>query len=220
MLKKVVSILLVFAIWLSYAPPASAHETSEHNEEIELVLFGSRTYKTDSTNVEIKDRIQAIENAVYLCVDQFNGAGKAELDYLVKERKIKDIAKSIEEIDYKSNYSHRSLTHRGWNVNYDMKANWPIRKQILMNTVKKELFSSLDTPVSWFPWLSNKIYWDDYKDQCESFCILLYCVHVLGDHIAAGEEKDLGHGETREKTLNEKTTALAYIMPLAHTSTT
>ena len=216
MAKRILSVLLVLVLCLTSFSVSYAHEREEHDEDIEYVLFGNRDYK--KTHPTDSKRIHAIEDAVFLCVDQFNGSGEKELDNLLNKEKVPGIIQSIDEINYKSNYSHRSLTHRGWNVTYEEKAHWPLRQQILRNTVRKELFSSLDTPISWFPWLSEKIYGkNNYEKQLESFCILLYCVHVLGDHIEAGEEKDLGQGESRAKTLQEKTTGLAYILPLAHT---
>jgi hypothetical protein len=54
------------------------------------------------------------------------------------------------------------------------------------------------------------------SEQCKAFCVLLYYVHILGDHIEAGEEKDLGKGITREKTLEEKIRGLDYVAPLSH----
>lgn len=117
---------------------ADAHSRERHDEELEHVLFGSKHYK--DSHLDDKRNIQAIEDAIYLCVDQFNGNGTAELNRLVKEEKIPDIPKTIEEIDYKSNYTHRSHTHRGWNQVYDKKAHWPERQKILRNTVKKSYF--------------------------------------------------------------------------------
>ena len=214
MAKRALSLLLVFIICLTYCSQAVAHGRQEHDEELEYVLFGNRDYKT--THPIDKSTVQALEDALYLCVDQFNNSGTNELANLVNNEKIPDIPKTIDEIDYTSNYSHRSLTHRGWNTVYDPKAHWPERQKILRNTVKKELFSSFDTP---FSWITEKVKGQsNYTKQSESFCILLYCVHVLGDHIEAGEDKDLGGGKKAAKTLQEKKNGLAYIYPLSHTN--
>ena len=216
MAKRIISFFLVLVLCLSNFVTSYAHDREEHDEEIEYVLFGNRDYK--KTHPTDSNTIKAIEDALFLCIDQYNGSGKDELENLLNNENVPDIIKSIDEINYTSNYSHRSLTHRGWNITYDEKAHWPLRQQILRNTVQKELFSSLDTPLSWFPWLSEIVYGkNNYDKQLESFCILLYCVHILGDHIEAGEEKEIGQGETRPKTLKEKTTGLAYILPLSHT---
>jgi len=53
--------------------------------------------------------------------------------------------------------------------------------------------------IAWFPWLSDQVYGDGNERQCEAFAVLVYYVHVLGDHIEA-----------------EKHTALAYVAPLSN----
>ena len=131
MQKRVISFLLAMVICFSFVVPAYAHERGEHDEDIEYVLFGNKDYK--STHPITASKIQAIEDAAYLCVDQFNGNGKEALENLNSED-IPGIPKSIEEFDFNSNYAHRNFTHRGWNVPYDEKAHWPIRQQILINT--------------------------------------------------------------------------------------
>ncbi len=173
--------------------PAYAHERDDHDDDIEYVLFGDRDYK--ETHPNHRKTIQAIEDATYLCVDQFNGNGKTELENLQNE-KIPDIPKSIDEFDFKGNYAHRRYTHRGWNVNYDSKSHWDVRQKILRNTVEKELFSGVKPILSWLPWASSDT---NYKPQIENFCILLYYVHIIGDHIEA-----------------KKFDALAYVDPLTN----
>lgn len=53
--------------------------------------------------------------------------------------------------------------------------------------------------------------------QCESFCTFLYCIHILGDHIEAGESERSEGSETGSKSIKQKIDSLAYIDPLAHT---
>lgn len=214
MFKKSISVILATMMIVSNAVTCFAHERPEHDADIEYVLFGEEYYK--SSHPLVKDIIQAIEDATFLCVDQYNGTGEKELDNLVNKEKIPGIIKSIDEINYTSNYTHRALTHRGWNMVYEDKAHWPLRQAILINTVKKELFSGEGSMWSFLPWVEE----ENNDKKIESFCVLLYYTHVLGDHLEAGEEKDLGSGKTRPKTLKEKTTGLAYIAPLAHTNDT
>ena len=168
-----------------------AHDKEGHDADIEYVLFANQNYK--DTHPEYASKIQAIEDAVYLCVDQFNGNGEKELENL-KNEKIPDLPDSISEINFTGNFAHRRFTHRGWNVAYDKKAHWPERQEILINTVNKELFSESKKLLSWFPWLSEKIYGEDNsKKQCESLCVLLYYVHIIGDHIEADKKEDLAY---------------------------
>ena len=179
--KKFILILILTLACVALAIPVEAHDREQHNADLESVLFGDETYK--STHPEVKDKIQAIEDAIYLCIDQYNGGGTAELRNL-KERDIPGIPKAIDDIDFTGNYAHREKTHRGWNVNYSKEVHWPVRQKILRNTLEKEIFLSVKKPLSWFPWLSNLIYGkDDYMQQCESFCVLIYNIHIIGDHI-------------------------------------
>lgn len=189
--RPVILALILCALMLFPTHTAIAHDRRGHDKEIEIVLFGNEDYK--STHPAVSDTIQAIEDATYLAVDQFNGNGQDALANLQK-RRIPDIPASITEFDYTSNYSHRSLTHRGWNIVYLDKAHWPVRKQILMNTAKKELFTHNDTPLDWFPWLAEQVYGTKGSaQQQENFCILLYYTHVIGDHLEAAKYQDLAY---------------------------
>ena len=195
MRKRIVAILVAAIVLTAIAQPAWAHGREQHNADIELILFGCENYKESHSSV--KDSIQALEDAVYLAVDQFNGNGAKELEQL-KGMGIKGLPRSIDAFDYPSNSTHRDLTHRGWDFKYPEKAHWPIRKSILTNTVQKVLFDE-SKPLSWFPWLSDMLYdTTQSTKQRDSFCALLYYIHILGDHIDT-----------------EKYGQLCYIAPLA-----
>ena len=188
--KRIVAMLVAAIVLIAIAQPAWAHGREQHNADIELILFGCENYKESHSSV--KDSIQALEDAVYLAVDQFNGNGAKELEQL-KGMGIKGLPRSIDAFDYPSNYSHRSLTHRGWDFEYSERAHWSIRKSILTNTVQKVLFDE-SKPLSWFPWLSDKLYdTPQSTKQRDSFCALLYYIHVLGDHIEAKKYADLAY---------------------------
>lgn len=195
MRKRIVAILVAAIVLTAIAQPAWAHGREQHDADIELILFGCENYKESHSSA--KDSIQALEDAVYLAVDQFNGNGAKELEQL-KGMGIKGLPRSIDAFDYSSNSTHRGLTHRGWDFEYLEKAHWPIRKSILTNTVQKVLFDE-STPLSWFPWLSDMLYdTTQSTKQRDSFCALLYYIHILGDHIDT-----------------EKYGQLCYIAPLA-----
>lgn len=195
-MKRLTCLIIVLVMLLSVALPAFAHDRTEHDEELEYVLFRDRTYA--DSHPTVRDIIERIEDASYLAIDQFNGNGSTELNHLIAD-KIPDIPSSISEFDFSSNYSHRKYTHRGWNLTYDEQAHWPIRQKILLNTIRAKLFSKVESPISWFPWLSDKVYGNGNEKQCEAFAVLVYYVHVLGDHIEA-----------------EKYNALAYVAPLSN----
>ena len=197
---KWLSFLLVIVLCLYSAMPVFAHDRKEHDEDLEYVLFGEKDYK--STHPLAADKINALEDAVYLCVDQFNGSGKDALQNLQTEG-IADIPDSIDDIDFKSNSAHRYYTHRGWDITYDKKldkAHWSVRKKILVNTVDKELFSENRSFISKIPVLSSifaKKELREDRQKCVSLSTLIYYVHIIGDHNEA-----------------EKYTALANIYPL------
>lgn len=193
------ALLAAAVILLTVALPARAHDREEHDADLEYVLFGNRAYKeTHSTDAKL---VEALEDAVYLTVDQYNGQGSEQLEFL-KSMGVKGLPDSVDEFNFSGNYAHRHLTHRGWSFEYPEQSHWSIHKSILINTVQKILFENEKQPLSWLPWLSEIPYGtsEDTK-QRDSFCALLYYVHILGDHIAA-----------------EKYTQLAYIAPLARPS--
>ena len=199
----------------STAAPCYAYDTDEHSAQREYVLFGDREYK--NTHPMHEDKILALENAVYLCVDQFNGKGQDKLDFLL-DRDIPDLPESIAEIDFSGNYAHRGPTHSGWNGEHATKCNWPVRERILKNTVQHELFPYNDTPLTWFPWLEERIFGEAVesrahsREQSEAFCILLYSIHVLGDHIHAGDDDRNNCDDSL--TFKQKLNGLAYVDPL------
>ena len=195
-MKRFVSLFFLVVLLLMTAVPALAHDRYEHDAELEYVLFQDRTYS--ASHPITGDIIRRVEDASYLAVDQFNGYGTAELNNLIAD-KIPGIPSSIDEIDFTGNYAHRNFTHRGWNATYNAKAHWPLRQTILINTVRAKLFSKVESPVAWFPWLSDRLYGDGNARQSEAFAVLVYYVHVLGDHIEA-----------------ERYTALAYVAPLSN----
>ncbi len=187
-MKRLIVLLTAILFLLQAAVPAFSHGRSEHDEELELVLFGNRYYSL--SHPLVSGRIRALEDAVYLCIDQFNGSGAEQLKNL-QDRKIPGLPRSISEIDFTSNYSHRKYTHRGWNLtSYDPAANWTVRQNILRNTIEKELFSSDNGLIAA---ATNLIRGNSYKDEVENFSAFLYYVHVLGDHIEADTYGKLGY---------------------------
>lgn len=191
-LLLIVSCCQCFADYNATTLERTGHDRENHDMDIEYVLFGEPQFKASHPN--ISETIQLLEDATYLCVDQFNGSGTVELDRL-KQKSIPELPQSISEIDFTSNYFHRYYTHRGWNLVADNdKSNFVTRKRILQNTVRYLLFENTDTPVGWFPWLSNQIYgYKGTEGQIESFCILLYNIHLLGDHMEAAKYTDLAY---------------------------
>ena len=142
----------------------SAFERKDHDKYMSEVLF--KNFKVVDNDAKVKDEIAALESACYLTIDQFNSNGQKDLDVLIKYG-VKNIPKNINQISFNaSGTTHRTHTHRGWDYQYsgEMKELWPTRQAIMRNTVD-EVFD----------------FGEGGKKQ-ESFCELLYYIHILGDH--------------------------------------
>lgn len=160
-------ILFAFSIFITTSFSAAAYEKREaHNDDLEHSLF--LLYEHDlKEDQKTKDAIKALEYAAYLTIDQANSNGETELKFL-KEYGVKDLPASVSELG-KNVFGgeHRRHTHIGWeDKNYisseDLKY-WKIRKKILINTVD-EIFDL-----------------DGKEKKKESFCALVYYIHILGD---------------------------------------
>lgn len=191
------ALLAAAVILLTVALPARAHDRKEHDAGLEYVLF-DKNDEYRKAHPKVADMLKALEDAVYLTVDQYNGHGSEQLEFL-KSMGVKGLPDSIDDFNFSANdLTHRLLTHRGWNFEYPEKSHWSIRQKILKKTVQRILFENEKQPLSWLPWLSEILYGtSEEPKQRDSFCALLYYVHILGDHIAA-----------------EKYTQLADIAPL------
>lgn len=145
-----------------------AYERDEHDKYMLDALF--KNFKETKNDKNIQDEIKALECASYLVIDQFNNHGQNDLDFLLTYG-VKGIPLNINEISFNaSGATHRSHTHRGWDFQlYTLTAElWPARKQILLNTA--------DTI---FDFQGNEA-------KKNSFCALIYYIHILGDHMDDG----------------------------------
>lgn len=182
MIKRLVATILAVICLLHVAVTAYAHTkegSNGHDQYMSWILFGSKTYKDTlpETSKEIK-AIEALENAVALCIDQYNGSYEDELKELQAMR-IHGLPDDISEINFRSNSHHRRYTHRGWNFSYpDDKGHWEIRKTILLQTVNK-VFGFQRFAGKWRFVLVDKDY--GYDKQCEAFSTLIYYIHILAD---------------------------------------
>ena len=134
---------------------------------------------------EAQNALKALEYASYLAIDQYNGNGTTELTFLRSTYHVPGLPTNIDAIDFRGNEYHRKFTHYGWDHQYyDDKANWAVRKNILLATTEK---------VFDFQTFSGKMLWHDfgYAQKCNSFAALVYYVHVLGDHDARESYKNI-----------------------------
>ena len=167
--RWIILLLCCTLIISSIAIPGGAFGHEEHDKYMFSVLFRNFKSKEDiRESAEQLDALKMLEYASYLTIDQFNNQGEDKLRFL-SDHGVNDIPVNIGEINYAAGgHDHRSNTHRGWDYNYVGRARelWPVLKSILLNT-------------------SDKIFdFNGDEQKKNSFCALIYYIHILGDHIA------------------------------------
>lgn len=191
--------VVVLAFVVGLPSRALAHDTPEHNKEIEKMLFDNESFSSDHKGDEQGEAIEALECATYLCIDHYgtNGrkatAGNRNLETLraFGVRPIPSLGDihpdpNAPKNPDDNNNMHRSYTHRGWDFNYvgeDHVKKWNTRKQLMLNTAEKVFdFTFLPT------WMVG------FDSKCDSFCALVYYTHVLGDYLEDSNYKQFdGH---------------------------
>lgn len=177
----IIRLIVVFSLLigetLAYAHP----EASEHDSELEKVLFeeGFSKYKSN----DVKNAIKALEYASYLTIDQFGGNGEFKFKEL-KRMNMGGLPWKFSTIDYNTfiNHpdkkinanTHRMYTHQGWDRDYSSKSKeaekfWTNRRKILLGTVNSVF--NIDS-VTLFR----------YSEKCNSLAGIIYYVHILGDY--------------------------------------
>lgn len=196
----------------AFSPGAAfAFSAAEHNKIIEAALFGREDYRASVEGTLAGDAVAALESAVYMCLDQYNGKGEDQLETL-RRYGVSGLPGSICDINFEGNSTHRRYAHQGWNYTYsgkqDKGQNWPLRKTILVNTVKK-VFGMDDL------WDAMSSLWDTSGEEwADAFAAMLYYLHVLGDQIER-LEKDVYNGKVGE---DENAIKFALPHPDAETS--
>ena len=188
MMKRLICWVLALISVLALAVPAFAHDRKDHDKDINDVLFNNGSFPGYSKKGK---NLKDLENAVALCIDQFNGSDYRLLVDL-SDHGIKGIPKDIKTIDLiKVNaYTHRGFTHMGWNYHYDddeeWEKKWQIRRKILLQTVEEVFgFRSKTKMVGFLRF--EKV----YDDQCDAFAAFLYYLHILSDYkYYEGDKKD------------------------------
>lgn len=166
-----------------YTTTVRGKEEIGHDNELEQILFG-KDFGSKKSMIR-PDAVKAIEDASYLAIDQFQNSvvipGQDELNELVEFGIYSPFTvPKIEDLSYKNPAHHRVYTHEGWNFKYPIdvderngkkdKANWKLRKSILIDTVRHEF--------GYVPVVSNV---NGDAEWMESFAKLVYYIHLLGD---------------------------------------
>ncbi len=164
-LKRLILLICLFFLVVGVPQNGYAYERDEHDEYMLEVLF--KNFKEIENDSSVKEQIKALECASYLVIDQFNNNGQKDLEFLI-DYGVEDLPERVNEISFNaSGTTHRTHTHRGWDYQYFgvTKHLWPLRKQILLSTAD-----------AIFDFQEN-------EEQKESFCALIYYIHILGDHM-------------------------------------
>lgn len=181
--RKVLALSLIACISiLVSAIPIYAHpNASQHDSELEKVLFEDGYSKHQSD--EIKNNIKALEYASYLTIDQFGGNGEEKYKEL-KKMKMGGLPRKFSTIDYNTVINnpdkkinantHRMYTHQGWDRVYTSKSKeankfWSNRRKVLLGTVN-----------SVFDFDNITLF--GYSEKCNSLAGIIYYVHILGDY--------------------------------------
>lgn len=186
MRRRLTALLLCLALCLLPAPQAGAHDAVEHWNDIRYVLFGQERTPS-SLDKDQQQKLNALLWATQLCIDQANMTGSSHLTRLQSlefYKGISEIPASIEEINlYPGSNNHRIYTHLGWDYNYANDAftpDWDVRWQRRQDMLRAVVEQTFD--------FNNKPYFLDRilgrPRKGESFCKLLYYIHILGDHTA------------------------------------
>lgn len=164
-LKRYAVLLMAILLICVHAMPVTAFERHEHDKYMSEVLF--KNFKVPENDPVSSEKLELLECASYLTIDQFNSNGQKDLDVL-RSYGVKNIPKDVMDISFNaSGKTHRNYTHRGWDYSYGgvMVDKWPLRQAILLNTADA-IFE-----------------FDGDEAKKESFCELIYYVHILGDYM-------------------------------------
>ena len=212
MMKRLIAMALVIILLVSFATPAFAHGKAEHDAVIERVLFGNSAYKKSLKDLDKKQKLNDLENAVAVCLDLFNAEKEGSKPFEeLRSRGIHGVPKKVTTIDYTANArTHRWYTHRGWNFIYaDDKGNWEVRKNILLQTVN-DVFDFKQMAGKWTLFGISKDF--GYDEQCDAFAAFLYYLHILGEYVPGKEPKDNGNKIDKSATI-EGTIPLTRLHP-------
>ena len=176
--KSVVAIII--ALWLccgsvfsnAELEPVKWNDAKDHNRWTEWMIFGNPSYSSYKTP-EIKLKVEQIEDALIICIDQFNGYYK---DKLAKLSFIQGVPGDLADINFtagnfnKEETGHRVYTHLGWKHVYkDQKSHPEVRKQILTSVLEHVFQFKKHFQVE----KANKI--------CDAIGCLLYNIHIIED---------------------------------------
>jgi hypothetical protein len=161
--RVVLSTICIFFV----ISPLFAPNEFIHNLDLIKVILGRQF--TQNRDEEV--RIELLEKASFLTIDEFNGNNLQYLDEL-KAAGVKNLPLAAD-IDFTAGGTHQRYTHRGWEWTtypenlrgYNFQEIWNKRKSILISTLDNI-----------FEFRQNEII------KRDSLGAIIYYTHVLGDH--------------------------------------
>lgn len=205
------SLSIALASILALACPAFGYTSNTHNEFFEAMFFGDDYEPYVKTHIGRGDKegkaILYLEEATYLCIDQYGPNGKKG-----DENKLRELRKYVgSEVPGRlsminpagTGLAHRTYTHQGWDHNYasdsyyaqttdseDHQEKWLRRKTILLGTTEK---------VFDFTFLPTALPFVNYDEKCQSLAAIMYYTHVLGDYIQDSNYDQFFNGTNGKK---------------------
>lgn len=183
-MNRFIALVLILLLTISTAKPVYSKGGEEHKKDYIAVLFGT----VPSSSPEA-DAAGALAAAAYLTIDHYKAdKGQKQLETL-KKYGIKNLP-SLEDISIEGSGKHRVYAHNGWDSEYHAlrdksrysdalwQKKWKLRKEIIEKTVN-DIFD-----FDWWsgiPVIGNQL--PSSSEECDSFCALIYYIHLLGDHV-------------------------------------
>ncbi len=178
MRKRIVSVALLLCILLApslvFAEIGEVHwrNQMDHSRWTNAMIFGNEFYNY-AKPIEIRTAVEQLDDALLLCIDQYNGSYADKLKKL-NAAGIAGIPSDISAINFTGSTNHRTFTHRGWNHIYtdnELKVAHPDIRKTLLSAVVDNVFqfskhiSSMEAA----------------RKKCDAMCCLLYVTHIIGD---------------------------------------
>lgn len=152
--------------------PEKWRNQADHSRWTNAMIFGNPSYASTKPQ-EIRKAVELLDDALLLCIDQYNGSYADKLNKL-KEAGIPGLPIDISAIDFSAGTDHRIYTHRGWYHTYtdsELKKGHADERKRILKTVVDHVFH--------FGKYTDSAEAADKK--CEAMCCLLYVTHIIGD---------------------------------------
>lgn len=185
MVKRIIAVLMTILLSLGFPINSLACDKEQTDYYVVQIIFGDKASLYGSN-----EKTKMLLNALYICSEQSDNQGEAELQFL-KSKNVKSVPRNISEINIKG-ADLEKYSHQYWSYEYSAgKEVQNKRKKLLRNSVN-EVFDF---------GLYYNLFGSD-TGKCNSFAALLYYSHILADYLAGYPEnvEDSIKGELKHLT--------------------